>query len=189
MAPADFKLLCDGPIHVYFVVCPPDIFYPSTRVWETDLATTLLIDNHECEFRGVSCDRMRTVLTQGIDVTPTTSHFYAACPDKALEYGGWPKTLMALRRDCLKRTFIELPAGTSNEELAITRQEYPTMIELKDGSGYYFSRLAEDHVKFMTPYEWDYMWWIPGDPRAALKAVYILVRPEDASNLRVLPSS
>jgi hypothetical protein len=39
-------------------------------------------------FRGVSSDRLDTILISGIDVTPTDAPIYANDLDKALEYGG-----------------------------------------------------------------------------------------------------
>jgi hypothetical protein len=146
------------------------------------LETRLLIDSLECEFRAVAIDRLGAVLQDGIDVYPTTNVIYAEFSSKALEYGGWPKVLLALRRDSLHRTFREVPADISEEDLEEVRREFPTIIKSVDGSKLWCTRLSEDDPRIASSYEVAYAWWIPGDAWSALKSVFILVRPEDDEN-------
>lgn len=62
------------------------------------------------------------------------------------------------------------------------RSEFPTIIASVDGRTLWCTRLSEDDPRVASPYEAAYAWWIPGDPWSALKAVFILVRPEDHTN-------
>jgi hypothetical protein len=68
-------------------------------------------------FRGVALSRLGTVLRQGIDVTPSHAPFYAEDFEKAWEYGGWPKMILALNPGQLDRTFREVASDAPLAEL------------------------------------------------------------------------
>jgi hypothetical protein len=139
-----------------------------------------------CSFRAVSVDRLTAVVGTGIDVEPTNAVIWVNFLSKALEYGGWPKVVMALDHRFMKRSYIEIEADIAEEDLALIRREYPTLVRSIDGSKLYCSRLKEDAPQLNTAYEWDSAWWIPGDPLRALKAVFVFFRPkvsEDIENL------
>jgi hypothetical protein len=138
-------------------------------------------------FRAVSKDRLSTVLRQGIDVEPTNAVIWVNHLDKALEYGGWPKLVMALDYKFLERTFVELDADASEAEVTAVRRDYPTISKRSDSSKLFYSRLKEDDPQLCTPYEFDSAWWIPGDPWKALKGIFLFFRPRvpaDIENLR-----
>lgn len=56
-------------------------------------------------------DRLRVVLKTGVDVEPSNSVIWANDLEKALEYGDWPKVVMAFDSERLKRSWIEIEAG------------------------------------------------------------------------------
>lgn len=118
------------------------------------------------------------VLQRGIDVSPTNAVIFVDHLEKALEYGGWPKVLMALKWDSIKRTFKQMPIGSSQDEVEAVRREFPTVLELNDRS-LWCTRLPEDHPRIATDYEIAYARWIPGNPWDALRAIVLLGGPED----------
>ena len=56
-----------------------------------------------CIFRGVGIDRWGHILSTGVDGYPTDSIIYADTIDKAWEYGGYPKVVLALNYQKLER--------------------------------------------------------------------------------------
>lgn len=151
--------------------------------------STLPEEFRGCLFRAVSIDRLPTVLKHGIDVEPTNSVIWAIGLDKALEYGEWPKLVMALDHEYMKRTFAELDANASEEEQELVRRDYPTFVSQGEGLKLFFSRLTEDDPQLCTNYEFYSAWWIPGNPWDALKGIFILFRPkqpDDIESLRIL---
>lgn len=140
-----------------------------------------------CSFRGVSHDRLDCVLRSGIDVVPPDSTIYVDDFEKAWEYGGWPKVMLALDTERLSHTYRELRSDTPELELRALRQIYPTELKSADGEQLWLSRLSEDDPRISTEYEIAYARWIPGDPMQALRAVLIFVRPGD--QLHGLPST
>jgi len=137
---------------------------------------------HFCFFRGVSIDRLGGVLKTGVDVESTDPVIWVNEVQKALEYGGWPKVLMAFDSKCLKRSWIEIDVNTPAGEIEKIRRDYPTVIP--SGDKLYCSRLPSDAPQLMTAYEFQHAFWIPGDPREALKAVFIVFRPQDQESVR-----
>jgi hypothetical protein len=136
---------------------------------------------------GVSIDRLSTVLLRGIDVEPTNAVIWVNDLDKALEYGGWPKLVMAVDYKFLKRTFVELDANASEVELTSMRRDYPTLLRSIDGSKLFCSRLKEDAPQICTPYECDSARWIPEDPEdpwVALNGVFVFYRPKDVAEVQ-----
>jgi hypothetical protein len=130
-----------------------------------------------CEYRATSWDRLGTVLCTGIDVEPTNAPIYVDGFDKALEYGGWPKVILALRHEQLDRTFREVSADTPSAQLAELERVFGTKLPSADGSKLWLSRLGADDPSLTTDYEVAYARWVPGDALAALAAVFVLVHP------------
>ena len=134
--------------------------------------------NLSSRFRGVSVDRLDVILNIGIDVEPTDSIIFTdMCFSKAWEYGGWPKIILELDSTKLDRTFREVPADTPAEELEEIRKTFPTSLISKDANSIWFSRLHEDDSRITSDYEFEYARWIPGDPFAALRGIYLFVDP------------
>jgi hypothetical protein len=131
-------------------------------------------------------DRLPAVLGRGIDVEPTNGVIWVNFLSKALEYGGWPKLVMALDYKFMKRSFTDLEPNISEEDLALIRRDYPTLLKSIDGSKLYCSRLQEDAPQLNTAYEWDSAWWIPEDPLRALKGIFVLFRPTVSEDIESL---
>lgn len=140
-------------------------------MWEIERAADLppMLD-----YRGVEADRLSTILSAGIDVQPTDAVIYVSTLEKALEYGGLPKAVVALDPKRLERTWREVPADTEPDELASIRETYRTVLTSKDGNKLWCSRLHEADPRVTTSYEVSYARWIPGDPFDALRAVLVL---------------
>lgn len=165
------------PFDLFFVDCPsgtPSDAAESCYALMGDIEMQYL----DCEFRGVELDRLEAITRNFVDVEPSDAVVFAADLEKALEYGDWPKVVMALRRKAMKRPFKTLPEAATQSDLEATQREYPTIIRLDDGS-FYCSRLPKNHTCINTPYEWGYGWFIPGDAKEALAAIFIICRPED----------
>src|SRR6266540_17607 len=131
------------------------------------------VDLLRCCFRGVSIDRLSTVLRTGIDVEPTDSIIFADCFGfgKAWEYGGWPKLILALNPRGLERTYREVAADLPVDQLAELRKRYPSVLKSSDGSRLWLSRFPENSPRIATGYETEYARWIPGDALKVLKAL------------------
>lgn len=134
-------------------------------------------------FRAVSLDLLPKVLSTGVDVEPSNAVVYAGDFEKAWEYGGLPKLVAAYDPRMLKSSCLEIPAATPPEELRRLTQDYPTQLQSRDGQRLWLSRLPKDDTALATPYEAAWAYWIPGNAKAALRAVIICVRPEDASRV------
>jgi hypothetical protein len=63
----------------------------------------------QCEFRGFGIDPLQTVLATGIDVTPTDAPIYKSDFQKAWEYGGIPKVVLALAREGMEYSSKHVP--------------------------------------------------------------------------------
>jgi hypothetical protein len=172
--------IAEKPCSVFLVPIDFDSDYVPLEI-SFNLWSTIPKEYMVCSFRAVSIDRLSTVLLQGIDVEPTNAVIWVNVLDKALEYGGWPKLVMALDYEFLRRTFVELDADASEVELTSVQHDYPTV--LKDGSKLFCSRLKEDAPQLNTPYELDSARWIPGDPWEALKGVFVFYRPKDLAEI------
>jgi hypothetical protein len=177
----EYIRLSRTPCDVFLIRCPSDLDSPSRGQDARAVLTKLLIDYCECDFRGVELDRLDTVLKHGIDVHPPTGVIFVGSPEKAIEYGAWPKVLLVLNRESLERTFREISADSSEEETQTVRREFPNVITSLDGTKLWCTRLDRDDPRTATDYEIAYARWIPGDPWAALMAVFVLFRPEDQS--------
>jgi hypothetical protein len=139
--------------------------------------------------RGVALERFQTVRRTGIDVEPTDSVIYVDCFEKAWEYGEWPKMVLALNPSKMKRTFVEVSADVDEDKLALLRRTFPTVCRSTDGTKLWLSRLPEHDPRVASEYERAYAWWIDGDARDALEAVFICVRPQDGGAFKAIESS
>ena len=126
-----------------------------------------------CAFRAVNIDRLEFVLDNGIDVEPTNSVIFADHFEKAWEYGGVPKIILAIDYQKIKKTYLEIDADTHQKEIESLNLTYPTTIRSDDNSKLWLSKLKEDDPKVASAYERDYAYWIPGDSTEAVKAVFI----------------
>ncbi len=86
--------IADKPVPTWLVDVPGGDKWFRPPFSSGDLVRTLNLSG--CTFRGVASDRLRAVLRSGIDVEPPDSRIFAGPFDKAWEYGGWPKMLLAL---------------------------------------------------------------------------------------------
>jgi hypothetical protein len=125
---------------------------------------------------ALTSDGRRPVLAHGIDVLPSSAAIYVSDFEKAWEYGGFPKLILAIKHDGLASTFTVVDADTSTDELTSLRGEYPTEKVLPDGRRW-FSHLAADDKAVGTGYELAYARRIPGDPLASVLIVlrFVLV--------------
>jgi hypothetical protein len=94
----------DKPVLVWMISCsvPTDLVAPPFDWVDLRELDPCLI---ACAFRGVGVDRLGAVLRSGIDVEPSDSVIYVDFFDKAWEYGGMPKVILALDRDFLDGTW------------------------------------------------------------------------------------
>ena len=169
--------LLEAPVRLWAVRLPVggELFRPPFDEHELLAAMdrSLLL----CAFRAVNLDRLPVVLRTGIDVEPPTAVIYANDFEKAWEYGDWPKLVLALDFKKLDRTWREVPASTSPDELASLQRTFPTTMSSKDGRTLWLSRLDENDTQIGTDYEVAHAYWIPGDE--AVRAAIIFLRPED----------
>lgn len=175
-----------GSIPVWLVTPPFDVSAgpKALSVWDIDRDLAI-----GCIFRGVSVDRLSIILRTGIDVEPPNRHFFADHFEKAMEYGDWPKVILALDVKKVKRTFVEIPADTPQAEIASLRAIYPTLRTRNDGEALWLSRLPDQDPRVASPYEVAHGYWIPDDPRSALRGIVILASSKDEPALRALCSS
>lgn len=134
-------------------------------------------------FRGVPIDRLRAVVDNGVDVYPTDTTIFCADEDEAYEYArpqsgcDGPGLMYALHGGYLERSFRTLPADASPAEIAEVRKTYPHEYDHPNG-GFYFSRLADQNN---IAYEHAYGYWIPGNARDALLAIFVRGRIEEVA--------
>jgi hypothetical protein len=132
-------------------------------------------------FRGVPIDCFRSVFLTGVDTDPTDSTIFCAEEDKAYEYArpasgeSGPGLMYALDGGCLERSFRTLPAGAPAEKIREVQQTYPHRYE-DDNGDLRFSRLANQNN---TAYEAAYGYWIPGNARDALLAIFLIGRLDE----------
>lgn len=137
-------------------------------------------------FRGVSLGRLPVVLRTGVDVQPSDARIYCSDFDKAWEYGGTsvgvgPRMIFALNQYTLKSTYTYLDLDATPAEIAEVQATYPHQHREHHGS-LRFSRLDS----YSPGYEDPYAFWIPGDTKEALMAVFILGLERDEAMAHVL---
>lgn len=127
-------------------------------------------------YRGVPIDCFNAVVSNGVDTSPPDSPIFCAEEDKAYEYArprsgcDGPGLMYALHGGYLERSFRTLPADAPAEQIAEVRMTYPHQYDNPNG-GLYFSRLAG---QTNIAYEMSYGYWIPGNARDALLAIFLV---------------
>ena len=172
-------LLGTTPVPTWLVRVPDDNADETLSADVIKLLVKIDRDLCGCSFRSVKLDRLHDVLRTGIDVTPTDSPIYAEFITKAIEYGGWPKVILALDSGQLDLTYREVSAFLPQVELAALTLHFPTVLKSIDGNKLWLSRLKEGDPRMESAYETHYARWIPGDPFKALKAIFLCARESD----------
>lgn len=120
-------------------------------------------------YRGVGISQLGRILQTGVDVEPTDAPIYAGDIDKAWEYPDWtsPRAVFALRATMLEPSWRTLPVDAADGRVAAIREDYPNRMDRQ--TDIWFSRFGDTH----PGYEMEYGYWIPGDAKEALAAVYL----------------
>ena len=124
-------------------------------------------------FRAVPFDRLEDIKLNGVDVSPIDAPIFCDDLEKASEYGGWPKVVMGFDAEMLDRTYRQVDATISEEELAHLRATFPTLEKSRDGSKIWLSRLPAESRARTSSYESSYAYWIPGNPWDALRVIIL----------------
>jgi hypothetical protein len=142
------------------------------HIWNVVLQTT----NKATLGRGTSADRLDDILQGGIDVRPTDAPIYAEIGgDKAAEYGCHEdQVIQFLDVDCLGRSYKVVPATTSAAELEEIKKTYPHLDEAAGSESHWFTRFVPDGNPARSVYESEFGYYVPGDPRRALRCVLLL---------------
>lgn len=129
--------------------------------------------------RGVAAQSLELVLKNGVDVQPTDSPIFASDHlSKALEYGcDADQVVMVFDRQKLSRTWVELDAGSSAEDISALRAKFPTRLDSTDGK-IWLSKLNEHDGRLATLYEIQYGFFVPEDPWKALICLIYLSAAE-----------
>jgi len=116
----------------------------SDWVWNLLRSTTECADFGWPVFRGVSSDRIITILNSGVDVVPTDAPIWANDLEKALEYGGGEKVVLILNSYYMSRTYKLVPDDFPPTELAAVQSVFGKkgIIE-PDGKTTWYSKMAE----------------------------------------------
>lgn len=170
--------MSDQPVPIWLVRLPSGQHY-TQPFDEHDFLRQLDLEPLDHQFRAVSLDRLKYVLSTGVDVEPADSVMWVDCFDKAWEYGGWPKLMMVFDHRALEPSFREVRSDIDPPELESLREDYPTMLESKDGTRLWLSRLPEGDRRVASAYERAYGRWIGRERGNPLRALLIFVRPED----------
>lgn len=93
-----------------------------------------------------------------------------------MEYGYWPKIIMAFDSEKLTNTWKEISSEINKQELRNLRKIYPTIEKSIDGQKIFLSRLSEDDPRRNTDYEIAYAKWVKGNPFDALRFVLIVLQ-------------
>lgn len=137
-----------------------------------EMFTKLIKEEHDFpEYRGVTIERLTSILLIGVDVEPADAPFYASDIDKAWEYPSMyePRAVFAIRKSMMKPSWSMLSADATPEQIAEVQREYPHQHE--NGNTLWFSRIAEQGRPL--GYEAAYGYWIPGSAQEALVAVFL----------------
>ena len=184
---AKIDILAMNPVPIVLITIPDE---DRIGADETDLVFKIQAllgrDLWGCKFRGVELDRLPNVLESGIDVIPTNAPIFADFLDKALEYGGWPKLVLALDSRQMEKTFKEVPSSIPEAELAELCSTFPLVLPSSDGRSLWLTRLSEGDPRIGTAYEYGYAWWIRGDAFKALNAVLLFDHPDGGGRGRAL---
>lgn len=172
----EFNLVVAQPVPVWAAVVDEKKHRNRTPINQFDLYYSFLALNWHTEFRGVGLERLPTILATGVDVEPTTAPIFVSDFDKAWEYGGLPKVVMAFDGRHLERTYREvIISDTPADEIARLMVDYPTRIESLDGERLWLTRFPEMDTRANSSSEVEFARWIPGDPFNALLAVFVFL--------------
>jgi hypothetical protein len=175
----EFTLWPGLQVPVWIAAVDAKTYQHRSPIGDVDLMLSFDVLQRYVEYRGVGLDRLQTILTTGVDVEPTTATIFVAEFEKAWEYGGWPKVVMAFDGKQLERTYRDIIISDTNaDEIARLMVDYPTRIEDASGERLWLTRLEAIDSRAGTPYEYGFARWIPGDPFDALLAVFVFT-PED----------
>lgn len=170
----EFTLWPGLQVPVWIAAVDAKTYQHRSPIGDVDLMRSFDVLQRYVEYRGVGLDRLRTILTTGVDVEPTTAPIFVAEFKKAWEYGGWPKVVMAFDGEQLERTYRDIIiSDTSPDEIARLMVDYPTRIEDVSGGRLWLTRLEATDSRAGTPYEYGFARWIPGNPFDALLAVFV----------------
>jgi hypothetical protein len=135
-------------------------------------------NNSGVTMRGVEIGRLPTILSTGIDIDPTDGVIYCEVGDKAYEYGGFPKVIMALRYENDAGKQVTFPAcrivfsDSSPESVAEARELYPFDLG-RDSEG----RARRCRVQPASHAELSYLstygFFVDGNAWDALAAVFV----------------
>ena len=176
----EFKLLADRPVSVWTAAVDAKAHQVHPPVTERSLRESFDVLSWDTEFRGVGLGRLPAILAAGVDVEPTTAPIFVSDFDKAWEYGGWPKVVMAFDGTHLERTYREvIISDTAADEINRLMVDYPTRVEDLAGERLWLTRFPKTDTRATSAYEREFARWIPGDPFVALLAVFVFVPEGD----------
>ena len=176
----DFTLRAAQPVPVWTAAVDAKTHQHHPPITEDELRESFDALSWDTEFRGVGLDRLPTILAAGVDVEPTTAPIFVSEFDKAWEYGGWPKAVMAFDGMHLERTYREvITSDTAAGEINRLMVDYPTRVEDLAGERLWLTRFSETDTRATSAYEREFARWIPGDPFVALLAVFVFMPEGD----------
>ena len=142
-------------------------------------------------FRGVSLERLPTVLAAGVDVEPTDSIIYGDFISKAYEYGGENKVIMAFRHSGPDMRPLVLPAvtqispSTSASDAAEHRRVYPYELSPTAAGHPRLCRVQPQSAADLN-YLGTYGYFIAGNPWDALVGLFVYGDAEALAGARRL---
>lgn len=127
--------------------------------------------------RGTTADRLPEILAGGIDVRPTDAPIYAEIGgDKAAEYGCHEdQVIQFLDMDCVEYSYKIVRSDTPPAELEALKRTYPYVDEAAaDADSLWLTRFVPDGNPSRAVYESAFGYFVPEDPRRALRCVLLL---------------
>jgi hypothetical protein len=166
----DYQLRMEKPVPIWVVRGDDEPSAVDPPVLAVSIALRSTGNRGWLRFRGVSIDRLPVIARTGVDVEPADSPIFCDCIEKAWEYPGTghrdtPRAVMAFKGASLARSFQTRSLDASADEIAEVRKSYPHMSEREHDL--WFSREEP------RGYEELYGYWIPGDAKDALLAIFL----------------
>jgi hypothetical protein len=174
------ELISNEPRQFWLLYTPEGQEWPPPFDWNrflVEIDPTYMIAT--CLFRAVEISRLPTVLKSGIDTEPPDAPIFADDFERAWKYGGWPKLVMALDPECMKRSWRTISKDVAQAELEQLKLTYPTARYDDEGSHIWLSRLPDSETRAGTEYEKAYGFWLPSRQLEALRALFVIARPTD----------
>ena len=103
-----FTLRATQPVPVWTAAVDAKTHQHHAPITQRALRKSFDMLSWHTEFRGVGLDRLPAILATGVDVEPATAPIFVSDFDKAWEYGGWPKVVMAFNGMHLEHTYREV---------------------------------------------------------------------------------